>query len=238
MKSDLLATVSHELRTPLATIKGYSTLILDYFDRLDTEETRDYLMSIDTSTDRLAKLVNNLLDTSRMDSGLLKLEKDPTNIVKLIRGVVAEASIRAENYRVVVKSVNNLPKVNIDAKRIRQVLDNLIDNAIKYSRPQKEIVISAEKINNELLISVADSGPGIPAGELIRIFERMYRIEKRVYTGADGIGLGLYICRNLVEGHNGRIWAESTLGQGSVFKFTLPLIRIKKKITGRQKRRA
>jgi PAS domain S-box-containing protein len=223
MKSDLLATVSHELRTPLATIKGYSTLILDYYARLDTEETKDYLRSIDMSTDRLAKLVDNLLDTSRMDSGLLKLDKSPINIMRLIKGIVTEASVRADHYHIAVMPVKRLPMINIDAKRIRQVLDNLIDNAVKYSPPQKKILISAVKSGNELLISITDQGPGIPAGELTRIFERMYRIEQRMYSGSDGIGLGLYICRRLVQAHGGRIWAESKPSLGSTFKFTLPL---------------
>jgi signal transduction histidine kinase len=132
-----------------------------------------------------------------------------------------------------VKPLKRLPKVNIDAKRIRQVLDNLIDNAIKYSPPEKEIMISAEKSDNELFISITDQGPGIPAGELSKIFERMYRIEQRLYSGANGIGLGLYICQRLVQAHGGRIWAESTPGQGSTFKFTLPLTTTKKKRTVR-----
>jgi signal transduction histidine kinase len=112
------------------------------------------------------------------------------------------------------------------------VLDNLIDNAIKYSPLGTEISITAGKSGNELLISIADQGPGIPKGELTNIFERMYRIEQRLYSGADGIGLGLYICQRLIEGHGGRIWAESTPGKGSTFKFTLPLTGRKK---GRQK---
>jgi PAS domain S-box-containing protein len=223
MKSDLLSTVSHELRTPLATIKGYSTLILDYYSRLNSDETREYLKSIDISTDRLAKLVDNLLDTSRMEAGLLKLEKSPTSIMQLIKGVAIEAGIRADQYHVVAKSVKRLPRVNIDAKRIRQVLDNLIDNAIKYSPTGTEIAISADRAGDELLISVTDQGPGIPKGELTNIFERMYRIEQRLYSGADGIGLGLYICQRLVQGHGGRIWAESVPGKGSTFTFTLPL---------------
>jgi PAS domain S-box-containing protein len=228
MKSDLLATVSHELRTPLATIKGYSTLILDYYARLNPDETKDYLKSIDIATDRLAKLVDNLLDTSRMEAGLLRLEKAPASLGQLIKAVAGEAAIRADEYRFVADITGRLPRVNIDVKRIRQVLYNLIDNAIKYSPPGTEITISARKDRGYLLFSVADQGPGIPAGELTSIFERMYRIEQRLYSGADGIGLGLYICQKLVEGHGGRIWAESPPGQGSIFKFTLP-------ITGRPK---
>jgi PAS domain S-box-containing protein len=236
MKSDLLSTVSHELRTPLATIKGYSTLILDYYARLGSEETKDYLKSIDLATDRLTKLVDNLLDTSRMEAGLLKLEKLPTSISQLIRGVVAEASIRAERYRFVVKPGSSPMKVNIDARRIRQVLDNLIDNAVKYSPPGAEIQIGAESSQTEVLIGVTDQGPGIPAGELKNIFERMYRIEQRLYSGADGMGLGLYICQKLVQAHGGRIWAESGPGKGSTFKFTLPLNNAAKKSDGQGRR--
>ncbi len=223
MKSDLLATVSHELRTPLATIKGYSTMILDYYAKLDPNETREYLQSIDNSTDRLTKLVDNLLDTSRLEAGLLNLEKTPVSLTQLIQKVAVEANIRDNQHHVLTLEGKRLPKVNIDAKRIRQVFDNLIDNAVKYSPPDTDIEISAEQSGDELLIGVRDHGPGIPAEELTNIFDRMYRIEQRVYSGVNGMGLGLYICQRLVAAHGGRIWAESVLGQGSTIKFTLPI---------------
>jgi PAS domain S-box-containing protein len=223
MKSDLLATVSHELRTPLATIKGYSTMILDYFSKLTSDETREYLKSIDNSTDRLSKLVDNLLETSRLEAGLLHLEKAPVSLMQLIQGVAAEASIRDNKRHVFTAKGRKLPRVNIDAKRIRQVLDNLIDNATKYAPAGTEIEIAVKLADNELIINVTDHGPGIPAEELSNIFDRMYRIEQRVYSGADGMGLGLYICQRLVSAHGGRIWAESTVGQGSTIKFTLPI---------------
>ena len=104
------------------------------------------------------------------------------------------------------------------------MLDNLIDNAVKYSPPQTEVLISARRSGRELLVSVTDQGPGIPAEELTNVFDRMYRIEQRLSSGADGMGLGLYICQRLVETHGGRIWAESTVGQGSTIQFTLPVI--------------
>ncbi|MCK4274086.1 MAG: PAS domain S-box protein [Dehalococcoidales bacterium] len=223
MKSDLLATVSHELRTPLSTIKGYSTMILDYSSRLGSDETMDYLKSIDNSADRLTKLVDNLLDTSRMEAGLLKLERSPTNISQLIQKVAAEAGIRAGDHKIITKLNDKLPRLNIDVKRIRQVLDNLIDNAIKYSPQGTEVLISAKKNGRELLVSINDQGAGIPAEELTGIFDRMYRIEQRLSSDVDGMGLGLYICQGLVEAHGGRIWAESTVGQGSTIQFTLPI---------------
>jgi PAS domain S-box-containing protein len=223
MKSDLLATVSHELRTPLATIKGYATMILDYFTKLDPDETKEYLKSIDGSTDRLSKLVDNLLDTSRLEAGLLNLEKSTANLSQLIEGVVTEASIRDNRRHVITIKGGKIPKVNIDPKRIRQVLDNLIDNAIKYSPPETEIEISIQLSDSELRISVKDHGPGVPPEELTNIFDRMYRIEQRVYSGVNGMGLGLYICQRLIEAHGGTIWAESTLGKGTTIIFTLPI---------------
>jgi PAS domain S-box-containing protein len=223
MKTDLLATVSHELRTPLATIKGYSTMMLDYFARLNSNEKQDYLKSIDHSTDRLAILVDNLLDTSRMEAGLLKLEKHPMSIARLLNTVTTEAKVWATQHYIVTRLVKDLPRVNLDAKRIRQVLDNLINNAIKYSPPGTKITITAKKADNEVLISINDQGSGIPPEELTNIFDRMYRIEQRLYSGVDGLGLGLYICRRLIEAHGGHIWVESELGQGSTVFFTLPL---------------
>jgi PAS domain S-box-containing protein len=223
MKSDLLATVSHELRTPLATIKGYSTMMLDYFSKLSSYEKREYLKSIDYSTDRLAILVDNLLDTSRMEAGLLKLQKASTSLTKLVRRSVTEASIRANQHHIITMLAKKLPMVNIDAKRIRQVLDNLIDNAVKYSQSGTEVLISTRQVGQEIITSVTDHGSGIPAEELTNIFDRMYRIEQRLSSGVEGIGLGLYICQRLVEAHGGRIWVESKLGKGSTVYFTLPI---------------
>jgi PAS domain S-box-containing protein len=230
MKSDLLATVSHELRTPLATIKGYATMIIDYFSKLGSEEKKDYLKSIDNSTDRLAKLVDNLLDSSRMEAGLLKLEKTSTSISKLLQQAVTEANVRVNHHYIAMRLDKRLPRVNIDAKRIRQVLDNLLENAIKYAPQETEVLLSARRAGQELIISVADQGSGIPADELTRVFDRMYRIEQRLTPGVAGIGLGLSICRWLVEAHGGRIWVESEMGKGSTFHFTLPIATMDKRV--------
>jgi PAS domain S-box-containing protein len=230
MKSDLLATVSHELRTPLATIKGYATMIIDYFTKLGSEEKKDYLKSIDNSTDRLAKLVDNLLDSSRMEAGLLKLEKTSTSISKLLQQAVAEANVRVNHHYIVMRLEKRLPRVNIDAKRIRQVLDNLLDNAVKYAPNGTEVLVSARLVRQEIVISVTDQGPGIPAGELTNVFDRMYRIEQRLTPGVAGIGLGLSICQRLIEAHGGRIWVESEMGKGSTFHFTLPTATMAKRV--------
>ena len=223
LKSNLLSTVSHELRTPLATIKGYATMLLDYDERLDHGEKREQMHSIERATDRLTELVSHLLDMSRLDAGLLKLEKTPTSISKLVRRAAAEAHLRAPRHQIVSKLDKGLPRVNIDAKRIRQVLDNLIDNAIKYSEEGTEVRVVAERVGSVLRISVADQGIGIPAEELGKVFDRMYRIEQRLTPQLGGVGLGLAICRGLVKAHSGRIWVESEVGRGSTFYFTLPI---------------
>ncbi|MDY7019369.1 MAG: ATP-binding protein, partial [Chloroflexota bacterium] len=223
LKSQLLSTVSHELRTPLTIIKGYSTMLVDYDKRLKHDEKREYLQSIDRATDRLTELVDHLLDMSRLESGLIRLKKAPASILQLIQDAAVEARVRAPSYSIVLKTTKKLPRLNIDAKRIRQVLDNIIDNACKYSAEGTEVVVRASRRGTEMVISVTDQGIGIPVDELNMVFERMYRIEQTLTSEIGGIGLGLAICKGLVEQHGGRIWVESSMGKGSTFYFTLPL---------------
>jgi PAS domain S-box-containing protein len=223
MKSNLLSTVSHELRTPLAIIKGYSTLLLDYDERLEKEEKHEYVESIDKATSRLVELVNHILDMSRLESGMLQLERTSVSISRLVREAAAEARLRAPGHTIELNLATGLPRVRIDTKRIRQVLDNILDNAIKYSPEGTEIVISAEQQEQELLVSISDQGVGIPSKDLENVFNRMYRVEQRSTQETGGVGLGLAICRGLVEAHGGRIWIESKEGKGTTVFFALPL---------------
>jgi signal transduction histidine kinase len=223
LKSEIIAKVSHELRTPLATIKGYSTMMLNYEPRLWRSERHEYLKSIDSATDRLTSLVSQLLDMSRIEAGLMKLDRSPANITELLEEAATEAQIRSPRHKIVRNLGAGLPKVNIDASRIREVMDNLLDNAHKYSELGTKVVVSAQRDDHQLLISVADQGTGIPDDELERVFEPMYRIEQVPYPKMDGLGLGLAICKGLVEAHGGRIWAESKMGEGSTFYFSIPI---------------
>jgi len=223
LKSNLLSTVSHELRTPLATIKGYSTMLLDYDRRLKRDEKRQYLQSVDRATDRLTELIDHLLDMSRLEAGLLKMEKALASIPELIQEAAFEAKLRSPRHKITLNLQESLPWINIDARRIRQVLDNIIDNATKYSEEGTEVVVEAQRKGSELVISVTDQGVGIAAEELERVFDRMYRIEERLTPEIGGVGLGLAICKGLVEAHGGRIWMESEEGKGSKCSFTLPL---------------
>jgi len=219
----LLSTVCHELRTPLAIIRGYTTLLLDYDQKLETREKREYVQSIDRAAGRLADLVDHILDMSRLESGTLHLEKAPIAISDIIQEAAAEARFRGPEHPIRLTQGRSLPRVRVDAKRIRQVLDNVLDNAFKYSGEGTEIVVSAQRREQELLISVSDQGIGVPAGDVERVFERLYRVDPQETAGNRGVGLGLTICRGLVEAHGGRIWLESTEGRGSTVFFTLPL---------------
>jgi sigma-B regulation protein RsbU (phosphoserine phosphatase) len=222
VRSQLLANVSHELRTPLTTIKGYSTMLLDYDRRLGRDEKRDHLESIDKATDRLAELVDHLLDMSRLEAGLLKLDKVPTNITALLQTTIAEARLRTPGHKIILNLPKTALRLNGDGRRIRQVVDNLIDNATKYSQVGSTVTIEARSQNSELVISVADQGIGILRENLKRIFDRMFNLEHRLAQDPSGLGLGLALCKALVEAHGGRIWVESELGKGSVFYFDLP----------------
>ncbi len=225
LKSNLLSIVSHELRTPLATIKGYTTMLIDYDRSLETKEKLANLRSIDKATDRLVELVDRLLDMSRLEAGILKLEKAPASLTKVIKDAIEEAMIRAPKHKIMFNTGKRLPQVNMDSRRIRQVVDNLIDNAVKYSAEEANIEIEAHSNGMEISVHVSDKGMGIPPEEMDNLFERMfYRVEQKLNAGISGFGLGLALCKRLVEAHNGRIWMESEVGKGSKCSFTLPVL--------------
>jgi PAS domain S-box-containing protein len=223
LKINLLSTVSHELRTPLAGIKGYTTLLLDYFTKLRRKQIWDALKAIDSSTDRLTELIEHLLDMSRLDAGLLRLNLETVKPSDIFLAAVSEAKLRAPNYKFKTEINHQLPMITADVKRLRQVIDNLLDNAVKYSPEGIEITVRAKINAEELLVCVTDQGMGIPAAEVTKIFDRMYRIEQRLGKDPGGMGLGLSLCKALVEAHEGKIWVESEVGKGSTFYFTIPL---------------
>ena len=225
-----LSAVSHELRTPIAAIKGYSTMLLDYFPALTSKETKEYIQSINNATDRLTRLVDNLSETSYLEAGRLKLEKTSVDIASIIDEAVKEAENSDKHHKIVTKLENNIAKVHVDPKRIRQVIDNLLDNAAKYSPKGTTIFISATNNSQVLKISITDHSPGTSANNLGSIFNLMNRSEKKESSGGKGTGLGLYICQRFVEAHSGRIWAENNSEQGTTISFSLPLTPEKAKV--------
>ncbi|OGO01989.1 MAG: hypothetical protein A2Y90_01145 [Chloroflexi bacterium RBG_13_52_12] len=224
LRTELLANVSHELRTPLASIKGFATMLLDYDKRLTQLEKREYLETIDKNADRLVELIEQLLEMSRLGAGILSIRKMPVNIIGLCQTIIAEARVRAPDHKYVLDLPRRLPQIDVDDRRIRQVLDNIIDNAVKYSSAGNEIILSIRKNGDKLLFTVTDHGIGIPAKELPHVFDRMFHSARGQKSGVPGAGLGLSICKGLVEAHGGEIWLESEEGAGTRCFFTLPLI--------------
>jgi PAS domain S-box-containing protein len=222
LRTELLANVSHELRTPLASIKGFATMLLDYEKRLKAQEKREYLETIDKNTDRLVELIEQLLEMSRLGSGMLSIKKSPTNIIKLCETVVNEARVRSPDHKYILNLPHQLPPINIDHRRIRQVLDNVLDNAVKYSSAGTEITLSVHKNNKKMLFTVTDHGIGIPEKDMPRLFERMFHSTQGRRKGIVGAGLGLSICKGLIEAHGGKIWIESKEGVGTSCYFALP----------------
>jgi len=228
LKTNLLSTISHELRTPLASIKGYASMLLLYSRRLDVKQKNESIQAIDRATDRLTELIDHLLDMSRLDAGLLKLTLQPVKIPEILTAAVKEAKLRAPGYDFNLDIKEGAPDAAADVRRLRQIIDNILDNAVKYSPEGTEITMRLEIKPQELLISITDQGRGIPESEYKQIFERMYRIEQRLKKDPGGLGLGLSLCKALVEAHGGRIWVESKIGKGSTFYFTIPLKNIAK----------
>ncbi len=223
VKSLLLSTVSHELRTPLATIKGSTSLLIEHHANIPPEVLVQHLRDIEEETDKLTELINNLLEMSRIEAGVLHIEREPVDICSVLEATVSAAQLRMENRHLRLNAPQRLPMGLGDARRIEQIVANLLDNAAKHSQPEKPIEVRVESGEDEIIVSVIDEGEGIAPEHLERIFDRFYQVKKRGGAGRHGIGLGLAICRGLVEAHGGRIWVESEVGRGSKFSFSLPL---------------
>jgi signal transduction histidine kinase len=225
MKSELLSTVSHELRTPLGSIKGYATTLLTHSSKLRKDEQREFLEIIDSEADRLRDLIENLLDMSRLEAGVLRIDRQPVQLARVAREVSRKVQLASQQHELRLEWPDQDPPVSADEKRIYQVIQNLLTNAVKYSPAGGCITLSARAERRDLVLSVADEGLGMPTTELEKIFERFHRVQSEVSRGIGGTGLGLAICKGLVEAHGGRIWAESAgEGKGSKFRFTLPLL--------------
>jgi two-component system sensor histidine kinase KdpD len=220
LKTALLAAVSHDLRTPLASIKAAATSLLDESVAWNAESRRALLSAIDEETDRLTLMVSNLLDLSRIEGGALRPRLDWYDLDEVIADVVQRMARRASSHPLRVSLEPDLPMLQFDYVEIAQVLVNLIENAIMHTPAGTPLEIGARRLPDAVEVAVHDAGPGIPVRSQARIFDRFYRAEPG--SGA-GSGIGLAICRGLVEAHGGRISVESAPGAGTTFRFTLPL---------------
>jgi len=224
MKATLLSSVSHDLRTPLAVIKGAVTNLLDETVAWDRSAQRELLRAVNDETDRLNRLVGNLLDMSRIESGALQPTRSWQDIGELITDVVDRMRLRLESHPLTVEIPADLPLVQVSYTQIDQVLTNLLENIVKYTPSGTPIAIQARAERDSIQVTVRDHGPGIPAGMNARIFGKFVRLADPE-RHADGTGLGLAICKGIVEAHGGRIWAENPPDGGARFTFTLPLPR-------------
>lgn len=224
LKDEFISLVSHELRTPLTSIKGAARTLLRHYAGLDPKTRVELLGDVDEEADRLYRLVENLLDFSRSEAGVLKLATEPVHLGKLAARVVEQMKGYAAGYRYEVSFPPDLPLAEADPLRVEQVLRNLLDNATKYSSEGGLIEVSGMALGGMLRISVRDQGIGIAGDQRDKMFERFQRGADVPGGRAQGVGLGLAICRRLVEAHGGRIWVDSEMGAGSTFSFTLPIV--------------
>lgn len=229
LKSEFVATVSHELRTPMTSIKGYVEILLMGAAGELSEQQTQFLEVVLSNTERLNILVNDLLDVSRMDAGKIDLSIQALRLHELAEDVIAEQIRRSE---VEEKPINidfdfppDLPRVNGDEERVRQIFANLVSNAYHYSPANSHIMVRASNSDDEVQVDVIDKGIGIHPEDQVRVFERFYRGEDPLVLATAGTGLGLSIVQQLIEMHGGRIWLESKgiPGEGSTFSFTLPI---------------
>jgi len=231
LRAALLSSVSHDLRTPLSSIKAAASSLLQEDVQWSEEERRSFALAIEREADRLNRFVGNLLDMTRIEGGALKPEKEWYPIDELIHDVLGHMQFSLQGHEVHTCIPDDLPPVELDYLQMDQVLTNLLENAIRYTPPASPIEVSVQMLADEMNVSIADRGPGIPAADLERVFDKFYRVlgtaSKKNISGS---GLGLAVCRGLVEAHGGRIWAENRPGGGTIFRFTLPVRKVEGQI--------
>ena len=221
LQDDFIAMVSHELLTPLGFIKGYATTLMREDITWDETSRREFLAIIDEESDRLRELIDNLLDSSRLQAGTLHINFQPLRLDTLLRDISLRASSRDENMKINLDLKETGLQIRADPARLAQVFDNLLSNAGKYA-PGSPVDITVDREDGMAHIVVRDHGPGISPEHLLHLFKRFYRVPGQ-NTSVRGTGLGLYICHQIVQAHNGEIKADSEVGKGTSFTILLPL---------------
>jgi signal transduction histidine kinase len=222
MKSNFISAVTHELKQPLALISGYAQTVYDYYDSLTYEEEMQCMRVVLERAQFLADLVEDLLDISMLEMGRIRLHREELDMVALARKVAGEYAV-GEGQEIMVDFTSSFPLVIADARRMEQVLSNLLSNAVKFSNGEGNIIVSGRAKGDRVEVRVEDQGVGIDPSQLERIFERFYQADASTRRPYPGVGLGLFICRELVEAHGGRIWAENRPEGGSAFILEIPV---------------
>ena len=221
LKSEFVSMVSHEFRTALVGIQGFSEILLD--ESLGPDEVKGLANDINSDAQRLNRMIGEMLDLDRMEAGKIRLSPKAVDINALVRDAAERAEMASEKHSIKTDLDQALPVINADPDRLIQVVSNLVSNAVKYSPDGGEVKISTRSADGQVVVAVADQGVGIPPEFISRLFGRYERFESNRTSKVVGTGLGLAICRQIVELHGGRIWAESQLGSGSTFQFSLPM---------------
>jgi signal transduction histidine kinase len=224
LQKDFIATISHELCTPLGFIKGYATTLLREDTAWDEVTRREFLQIIDEEADRLRELIDNLLDSSRLQSGTMKMELQPVRLDSLLKDISVRSCSRNKDMTIELDIKKPELRCRIDPTRIAQVIDNLLSNALKYA-PGSPIMISLDLVDDQAHIVVKDKGPGIAPEHIEHLFKRFYRVPDKT-AAIRGTGLGLFICRQIIGAHGGQITVESTPGEGTSFHIWLPCIQV------------
>jgi two-component system phosphate regulon sensor histidine kinase PhoR len=224
VRQDFVANVSHEFKTPLTAIQGFAETLLGGALE-DQKNNRRFLEIIRDHASRLGRLTDDLLKLARIEAGKLEVQYQPVSVAELVEGCAATTLFKASqrNIALNLSYPPELPAVRGDAGLLREVLQNLLDNAVQYTSPGGRVNLSAATRDHEAVITVADTGIGIPLADQERIFERFYRVDAARSREVGGTGLGLSIAKHIVEAHGGRLWVESTIGAGSQFHFSIPL---------------
>jgi len=224
IKTQFLAMISHELRTPLTSIIGFTTTMLAEDVAWEPDEQRDFIQTIQHEANRLQELIEHLLDLSRLEAGMLPISLKPHSFHEIMEDIQPQFQAMAKGHKITMHLPANLPPINVDAKRIAQVLVNLVHNASTYTPEGTGITISAGVKGSFMQVNVTDQGPGIPPAERKRVFEAFRRGVNVENGSAQGAGLGLAICKGLVEAHGGRIWIKKKTTPGATISFTIPLV--------------
>jgi signal transduction histidine kinase len=224
-KNDFVSLVSHELRTPMTSIKGYTDLMLKEAAGALNEQQHNFMTIVKSNVDRMAELVSDLLDVSRLDSGRVRLVRERLDLAGVILEISQELTETLHQRELTLEFdlAPGLPRVYADHGRIVQVLLNLLSNAYRYTPAGGTITIAIHALDDEIQVDIADTGIGIPAKDRESIFERFYRADHPVVREQAGTGLGLPIARSLIEMHGGKLWLQSEAEMGSTFSFTLPI---------------